>query len=128
MYFIFNHFYSRLVYKWFYLIYMISYGLGVIGYVIVLLTLLGVNLMFRSSPQPWMDCGLMCLFYGLYYGVLGRDISEIITDKMAATIGVILHSIFPIYTIYKFSTLYFLYINFLNLQELYVINSKSSRK
>lgn len=69
---------------------MISYGLGVIGYVIVLLTLLGVNLMFRSLPQPWMDCGLMCLFYGLYYGVLGRDISEIITDKMAATIGVIM--------------------------------------
>lgn len=68
---------------------MISYGLGVIGYVIVLLTLLGVNLMFRSLPQPWMDCGLMFLFYGLYYGVLGRDISEIITDKMAATIGVI---------------------------------------
>ncbi|KFM78190.1 RING finger protein 121, partial [Stegodyphus mimosarum] len=77
----------RLVYKWFYLIYMISYGLGVVGYIIVLLTLLGVNLMFRSLPQPWMDCGLMCLFYGLYYGVLGRDISEIITDKMAATIG-----------------------------------------
>ncbi|KAG8187189.1 hypothetical protein JTE90_020060 [Oedothorax gibbosus] len=77
----------RLVYKWFYLIYMISYALGVVGYIIVLLTLLGVNLMFRSLPQPWMDCGLMCLFYGLYYGVLGRDISEIITDKMAAKIG-----------------------------------------
>ncbi|GFR16033.1 RING finger protein 121 [Trichonephila clavata] len=77
----------RLVYKWFYLIYMISYAIGVVGYIIVLLTLLGVNLMFRSLPQPWMDCGLLCLFYGLYYGVLGRDISEIITDKMAAKIG-----------------------------------------
>ncbi|XP_054712193.1 LOW QUALITY PROTEIN: E3 ubiquitin ligase Rnf121-like [Uloborus diversus] len=77
----------RLVYKWFYFIYMLSYALGVVGYVIVLLTLLGVNLMFRTPPQSWMDCGLLCLFYGLYYGVLGRDISEIITDKMAATIG-----------------------------------------
>ncbi|XP_022242231.1 RING finger protein 121-like isoform X2 [Limulus polyphemus] len=77
----------RLVYKWFYLIYMISYGLGVLGYVVVMLTLLGVNLMFRAQPQTWLDCGLMCLFYGLYYGVLGRDIAEIITDKMAATVG-----------------------------------------
>lgn len=35
-----------------------------------------------------MDCGLMFVFYGLYYGVLGRDISEICTDKMASHIGV----------------------------------------
>ncbi|GBL96764.1 RING finger protein 121 [Araneus ventricosus] len=77
----------RLVYKWFYLIYMISYALGVIGYLFVFLTLLGVNLLFQSLPQPWMDCGIMCLFYGLYYGVLGRDVADIITDKMAAKIG-----------------------------------------
>lgn len=34
-----------------------------------------------------MDVGLLFVFYGLYYGVLGRDLSEICTDKMAATIG-----------------------------------------
>ncbi|GIY96163.1 RING finger protein 121 [Caerostris extrusa] len=34
-----------------------------------------------------MDFGLMCIFYGLYYGVLGRDISGIITDLMAVKIG-----------------------------------------
>lgn len=68
---------------------MISYALGVFGYIVVFLTLLGVNLLFSKAPQIWMDCGLMCIFYGLYYGVLGRDISEIITDKMAASIGVL---------------------------------------
>ncbi|XP_067140326.1 E3 ubiquitin ligase Rnf121 [Centruroides vittatus] len=77
----------RLVYKWFYLIYMLSYGLGIIGYIVMMLTLLGVNLIFKSKAQPWFDLGLMTLFYGLYYGVLGRDVAEIITDKMAATIG-----------------------------------------
>lgn len=77
----------RLVYKWFYLIYMISYGLGILGYVVIMLTLFGINLLFQARPQSWMDVGLLCLFYGLYYGVLGRDVAEIITDKMAATIG-----------------------------------------
>ena len=35
-----------------------------------------------------MDAGLLLLFYGLYYGVLGRDVAEICTDAMASHIGV----------------------------------------
>lgn len=35
-----------------------------------------------------MDVGMMFLFYGLYYGVLGRDFAEICTDKIATQIGV----------------------------------------
>lgn len=70
---------------------MISYGLGVIGYIAVMLTLFGFNLMFRAKPQTWLDFGIVCLFYGLYYGVLGRDVAEIATDRMAATIGVTIH-------------------------------------
>ena len=34
-----------------------------------------------------MDIGLLFLYYGLYIGVLGRDISEICSEKMAALIG-----------------------------------------
>lgn len=30
----------------------------------------------------------MFVYYGVYFGVLGRDMSEICTDKMAANIGV----------------------------------------
>src|SRR5277367_5736534 len=35
-----------------------------------------------------MDVGMMFLFYGLYYGVLGRDFAEICTHKIATQIGV----------------------------------------
>ncbi|EEB10744.1 RING finger protein, putative [Pediculus humanus corporis] len=77
----------RLVYKWFYFLYKLSYGLGIIGYIILMATFLGVNLIFDSKPHLWMDCGLLFLFYGLYYGVLGRDIAEICADKMASHIG-----------------------------------------
>lgn len=78
----------RLVYKWFYFIYKLSYGLGIVGYVIMMLTFLGFNLIFNQQPHVWMDVGLMFVYYGLYFGVLGRDISEICADKMASNIGV----------------------------------------
>ena len=29
------------------------------------------------------------MFYGVYYGVLGRDIAEICTERMASKIGVL---------------------------------------
>lgn len=78
----------RLVYKWFYFIYKLSYGLGIIGYIIMMFTFFGLNFVFNQPPNVWMDVGLLFVFYGLYYGVLGRDVSEICTDKMAAHVGV----------------------------------------
>ncbi|XP_054262681.1 E3 ubiquitin ligase Rnf121 isoform X1 [Macrosteles quadrilineatus] len=77
----------RLVYKWFYLIYKLSYGLGIIGYVIMVLTFFGLNVVFDAKPQTWMDVALLFLFYGLYYGVLAQDVAEISSDKMASHIG-----------------------------------------
>lgn len=54
----------------------------------MMLTFLGFNFIFNQAPHVWMDIGLMFVYYGLYFGVLGRDISEICADKMAANIGV----------------------------------------
>ncbi|KAG8280317.1 hypothetical protein J6590_084593 [Homalodisca vitripennis] len=77
----------RLVYKWFYLIYKLSYGLGIIGYIIMVATFFGLNVVFDAKPQSWMDVALLFLFYGLYYGVLAQDVAEISSDKMASHIG-----------------------------------------
>jgi len=77
----------RLVYKWFYLIHKISYGMGIGGYLVMMSTIMGLNVLFRASPHTWMDCALMLIFYGLYYGVLGRDLAEICSDQMAVKIG-----------------------------------------
>lgn len=86
----------RLVYKWFNAIYKISYGLGIIGYIIMMMAFFGVNFVFNHPPQIWMDVGLVWLYYGLLFGVLGRDLSEICTDKMAANIGVRSHYTYEI--------------------------------
>ncbi|XP_005192189.1 E3 ubiquitin ligase Rnf121-like [Musca domestica] len=77
----------RLVYKWFYFIYKLSYGLGIVGYLIMMATFLGFNFIFNQAPHIWMDVGLMFVFYGLYIGVLGRDISEICSERMASLVG-----------------------------------------
>lgn len=93
------------MYKWFLLIYKISYVVGIFGYLTMMATFLGFNLIFNVKPSTWMDTGLICMFYALYYGVVARwpltalanlatnltnpcrDFAEICTDKMAANIG-----------------------------------------
>jgi len=77
----------RLVYKWFLLTYKISYFVGIFGYLTMMATFLGFNLIFNVKPSTWMDLGLLCMFYALYYGVMARDFAEICTEKMAANIG-----------------------------------------
>ncbi|XP_067637180.1 E3 ubiquitin ligase Rnf121 [Eurosta solidaginis] len=77
----------RLVYKWLLAIHMASLVLGFGGYIFVMATFLGFNYIFNQAPNVWMDIGMLFMFYGLYFGVLGRDISEICTEKMAAHIG-----------------------------------------
>ena len=77
----------RLVYKWFLLIHKISYIIGIFGIFTMTATFLGLNLIFGVKPSTWMDLGLMCMFYALYYGVVSIDFAEICTEKMAANIG-----------------------------------------
>lgn len=78
----------RLVYKWFNMIYKLSYLLGIIGYTIILSVFFGINMLFGHTPPQWMDPASLLIFYGTYFGVLGRDMSEICADKIAVTIGV----------------------------------------
>ena len=93
---------SRLVYKWFYLIHKVTYFLGIVGYMVVMCTLLGLYVLFLIRPETAMEFGIVVLFYGLYYGVLGRDFAEICADKMAAKMGV---SVFKVSTVkYKKDT------------------------
>ena len=81
----------RLVYKWFLLLYKMSYGIGLAGYFSIMLTLFGLNVLFLIKPQVAMDFGLLLLFYGLYFGVVSRDFAEVCADKMASHIGVSMH-------------------------------------
>lgn len=79
----------RRVYKWFLFLHQLSYVLGISGYLILMATIIGVNLIFNIKTSTSMDWGIYLLFYGLYYGVLGRDFAHVCTDRMACKIGVL---------------------------------------
>lgn len=79
----------RIVYAWFKRIYQICYTSGLVGYVIIMLEIFGVTPLFftRQSCVYLFSIGILLLFYGLYFGVLGRDTVELLADRMASTIG-----------------------------------------
>ncbi|CAD6188470.1 unnamed protein product [Caenorhabditis auriculariae] len=77
----------RFVYKWFLFLHKMSYVLGIAGYIAMMFSLMGLNLIFGIKQTTSMDFGILLLFYGLYYGVLGRDFAHICTDRMACKIG-----------------------------------------
>ncbi|KFR08659.1 RING finger protein 175, partial [Nipponia nippon] len=77
----------QLIYKWFVLIYKLSYAIGIVGYLAIMFTILGFNLLFRIESGDSVNFAVTLLFYGLYYGVMGRDLAEICSDNMASTIG-----------------------------------------
>lgn len=66
----------------------VTYAVGIIGYAIIMGTFFGLNLLLLISPEIAMSAGVTIIFYGLYFGVLGRDCAELCTEKMAAKIGV----------------------------------------
>ncbi|KAI8977579.1 hypothetical protein BDF20DRAFT_906525 [Mycotypha africana] len=76
----------RLVYKWYYVVYNVSFVVGLIGYIIILFVFFGLAELFNAY-SGLIEFGVLLLCYGLYFGVLGRDFVEICTDRMAATIG-----------------------------------------
>ncbi len=80
--------FPSLVYRWFLFIYQITYALGIIGYIILLLVFTGFGLLLPISPDMIMEFGVVLIFYGVYYGVMGRDCAELCVDFMAAAMTV----------------------------------------
>lgn len=57
--------------------------IGIVGYALLILEGIGIGLLFGPS---WPDgISLMLVWYGLYYGVLGRDLAEVAGDRMVRT-------------------------------------------
>ena len=78
----------RLVYRWFLFIHRTSTVLGVVGYILMMLIFSGLIFVLKSNADYVMEVSLLLMFYGVYYGVLGRDIAEMCVDFMAASMTV----------------------------------------
>eukprot|EP00004_Rigifila_ramosa_P015014 TRINITY_DN3461_c0_g1_i1.p1 TRINITY_DN3461_c0_g1~~TRINITY_DN3461_c0_g1_i1.p1 ORF type:complete len:318 (+),score=44.11 TRINITY_DN3461_c0_g1_i1:28-981(+) len=76
----------RTVYWWFHTIYRLSTFTGSLGYLCILADFFGLSVPFGIHHEV-ADAGLQLLFYGLYYGVLGRDFAEACASRMHSTMG-----------------------------------------
>lgn len=68
------------VYSWFLGCHKACVVIGVLGYGLLILEGIGLGLLL--GPR-WPDgVSLMLVWYGLYFGVLGRDLAEVAGDRM----------------------------------------------
>ena len=77
-----------MVYRWFLIVYQISYVLGIAGYLVLLLVFTGVAFLLPVSPDWVLELAVTLVFYGVYFGVMGRDCAEVCVDYMAASMTV----------------------------------------
>lgn len=76
----------RLVYAWFLGVGNATYALGIVGYALIMLSFIGLGAVWSKSTLA--SAGSLLLFYGIYFGVIGRDLAEICTQRMNTTMGV----------------------------------------
>jgi hypothetical protein len=73
---------SLQVYNWFLIGYNTSLIIGCSGYILMLVELLGGGQNLR--PLLPKSAPILMLWYGLYFGILGRDCAEVAADRMVS--------------------------------------------
>jgi len=76
----------RLVYSFFFYAFKLCYGAGVVGYSCIMADFFQLGGIF-GLQETLAYVGVMLLFFGLYFGILSRDCSEMCTDRMASSMG-----------------------------------------
>ncbi|KAJ1540259.1 hypothetical protein HK096_011131, partial [Nowakowskiella sp. JEL0078] len=77
----------RLVYSFYHWVYLVSWSVGVVGYLLIMVTILGIPSIVGLDVESAFSGGVILLFYGLYFGTLGRDIVDRVSDRMALNLG-----------------------------------------
>ena len=77
----------RLVYQYFYACYRLCYSCAFTGYILLMAEFLGVSLLLPDWMTPVAPTGFVLLFYGLYYGVVSRDLCQLCSQALAVNLG-----------------------------------------
>lgn len=75
----------RRVYSWFLGVYRVSKVMGIVGYILLVVEGTGAGVFLRTFLPK--DIALDMLWYGLYFGVLGRDCAEVASNRMASSVS-----------------------------------------
>lgn len=75
----------RQVYSFFLGMFRVSKVIGVVGYVLVLLEIFGLGPVMRLVLPK--DLALDLVWYGVYFGIMGRDCAQVASDGLAVQLG-----------------------------------------
>jgi len=78
----------RQVYSFFYWLYRGAYATAAAGYAVVMIHFMGLSFL-PLLPSP--ATAALLLFYGLYFGVLGRDLANVTSTSLAVNMGYVAH-------------------------------------
>ena len=70
------------MYSFFFSVYWASVVTGMLGYFLLVLEIIGIGALIR--PVLPVTASLQLLWYGLYFGVLGRDFAEVVSDTLVS--------------------------------------------
>jgi RING finger protein 121 len=70
------------VYGWFLATYKVSVAVGMTGYFMLVLDMFGIGFLLARFVEPGLS--LILLWYGLYFGILGRDLAEVASEQMVS--------------------------------------------
>ncbi|KAJ1936205.1 hypothetical protein EC988_008261, partial [Linderina pennispora] len=76
----------RNVYQWFAFINKASYAVSFLGGILFMFCFFDVIPRYTDSDF-FVEMSMTTVFYGLYFGLMSRDLVTLCTDKMAATLG-----------------------------------------
>ena len=63
------------------------YLFAFVGFCLLMSDFLGVSLLLPDSLTPLSSAGVLLMLYGLYYGVLSRDLCALCSMNMAVSLG-----------------------------------------
>lgn len=73
------------IYTWFLWVYKTSVAVGLFGYGMVLLDVVSGGALLGWVGESGI--GVLCIWYGLYFGVLNRDVAEVVSDRLVGGFG-----------------------------------------
>ncbi|KAJ1966071.1 hypothetical protein GGI12_000336 [Dipsacomyces acuminosporus] len=76
----------RNVYRWFAFINKASYAVFALGFALFMLCFFNV-IPGLTDTEYYVESSMLTVFYGLYFGLISRDLVTLCSDKMAATLG-----------------------------------------
>ena len=87
-----------LIFTWFRCIHLLSMFFVRLSVIIWFCDFIDIRLLFNGTSLQWRHCSLTLISYGVYFGILGRDLGKILIDHIFAMVSTDSGAALPVQT------------------------------